>query len=544
MGLEELIRGVSHDVVPGIDVTSAFERVRRSGTRLRRRRALVLASSWLGTIGIVLAAFFVAPNSTAGLVDPSSAGSRNLPDCGGLDIREGTAPRLSADGRVLSFSVHGRIVGNHVSLNDPAGFDGVRTIVVCVAGTDTPRYIMTGVTYGSVYEREAQRTGKRVPDRMHPDEYDVTSDGRFVAFDSYDETLVEGDLDGRKDVFLYDTLTNETRLISTRGDEDAYSPVVSDDGDRILIREGAPDRVPRFALYDVKGGTRRLLEPSELGQLGFGASEGNEALARVADPTDGEMVEAGPYGLDLVGVHKLRRVPQMLVRHRDLQQEKGIEIPRPDGGLNAGGGAWIAEDGTVALWYTWYEPVADGNTQIADVEGRFDLRNALWLYDFQDEVLKVVVPPTGNFVVDSALSRDGSVLAFIGTDPDPRAFKGILLMDVRNGAIAHVTWNVPFWYGRASSLGSLIAAILTALGVMAGQGLVHNPRRGDATKAYIPLLAIILGAVGWISVLDDNTYTGLAPMGAGVVLLLIAWPLPVAAIGRWLRPKTRVTPAD
>lgn len=63
----------------------------------------------------------------------------------------------------------------------------------------------------------------------------ISADGRFVAFSSLAGNLVPGDSNGKKDVFMHDTLTGETRRVSvasggTQGNDDTRVPSISSDG--------------------------------------------------------------------------------------------------------------------------------------------------------------------------------------------------------------------------------------------------------------------------------------------------------------------------
>ncbi|MEB3182293.1 MAG: hypothetical protein VKL59_25135 [Nostocaceae cyanobacterium] len=63
----------------------------------------------------------------------------------------------------------------------------------------------------------------------------ISSDGRFVVFESEASNLVPQDTNGKKDVFLHDTKSGTTTLISVdstgnQADEDSYRPYISNDG--------------------------------------------------------------------------------------------------------------------------------------------------------------------------------------------------------------------------------------------------------------------------------------------------------------------------
>lgn len=75
---------------------------------------------------------------------------------------------------------------------------------------------------------------------------DVSPDGRFVAYSSFANGIVPGDLNGYSDVFLYDAVDGSTTMISTAGvygdtDDDSYSPAVSDDGSVVAFVSQADD---------------------------------------------------------------------------------------------------------------------------------------------------------------------------------------------------------------------------------------------------------------------------------------------------------------
>src|SRR5687768_11656548 len=69
----------------------------------------------------------------------------------------------------------------------------------------------------------------------------VSADGRYVVFTSFASNLVEGDTNGRADVFLRDRTNNTTRLISRNpttqeiGNNDSNQPVISQDGTHVAF---------------------------------------------------------------------------------------------------------------------------------------------------------------------------------------------------------------------------------------------------------------------------------------------------------------------
>jgi len=67
----------------------------------------------------------------------------------------------------------------------------------------------------------------------------ISADGRYVAFDSAAGNLVSGDSNGAEDVFIHDTLSGATDLVSTDGGwfggEQALYPGISPDGSYVAF---------------------------------------------------------------------------------------------------------------------------------------------------------------------------------------------------------------------------------------------------------------------------------------------------------------------
>jgi len=77
----------------------------------------------------------------------------------------------------------------------------------------------------------------------------MSSDGRFVAFDSAASNLVTADTNGRADVFVHDVLTRETTRVSlasdgTEADHLSAGPRISADGRIVAFESFADNLVP------------------------------------------------------------------------------------------------------------------------------------------------------------------------------------------------------------------------------------------------------------------------------------------------------------
>jgi Tol biopolymer transport system component len=76
----------------------------------------------------------------------------------------------------------------------------------------------------------------------------ISADGRFMAFDSYADNLVDGDTNGGWDVFLHDRQTGLTARVSVasdggEGNAGSYGPCISADGCLIAFVSAAGNLV-------------------------------------------------------------------------------------------------------------------------------------------------------------------------------------------------------------------------------------------------------------------------------------------------------------
>jgi hypothetical protein len=72
----------------------------------------------------------------------------------------------------------------------------------------------------------------------------IAADGRYVAFESYANDLVQGDTNGHRDVFVRDLIANTTEIASlasdgTQGDAGSSAASISSDGRFVLFRSSA-----------------------------------------------------------------------------------------------------------------------------------------------------------------------------------------------------------------------------------------------------------------------------------------------------------------
>src|SRR6266852_5252084 len=182
---------------------------------------------------------------TTTLIDINSAGT-------GVGNQGASNPVITPDGRYVVFASNSTDLVSGLTNSNGAVF--IRDLV---AGTTRMVSInQAGTGAGNGYS----------------DYWQVTPDGRYVAFDSRSSDLVSGDTNGVKDVFVRDMTANTTTLVSVNsngtgtGNNTSQYPVISDDGRYVAFESTASNLGPidnngNFDVYvrDLVAGTTRVV---------------------------------------------------------------------------------------------------------------------------------------------------------------------------------------------------------------------------------------------------------------------------------------------
>jgi Tol biopolymer transport system component len=201
---------------------------------------------------------------------------------------ECATPSISADGRYIVFS---SAASNLV----PGDTNGVVDVFV----HDQQANVTTRVSVDSSGAQQDTNLG-------FSDFPVISADGRFVAFSSYATNLVPGDTNGASDVFLHDSLTGSTTLMSVssagaQGDLDSIHPTISADGRYVAFESKATTLVAGdtnaaidvFVHDCVTGITLRASVSSSGGQ-----GNGDSVLPSLS--ADGRYVAFSSYASNLV----------------------------------------------------------------------------------------------------------------------------------------------------------------------------------------------------------------------------------------------------
>ena len=125
----------------------------------------------------------------------------------------------------------------------------------------------------------------------------VTDDGRYVVFHSAASNLVSGDTNNKIDVFLKDTQTGALTRLSvsnsgTEGNEDSYTPNITGNGKYIVFSSGASNLVSG----DTNGWNDVFLYNREMGSLAL-VSQSNGILGNANSSADSSRDTSGPVSL-------------------------------------------------------------------------------------------------------------------------------------------------------------------------------------------------------------------------------------------------------
>jgi Tol biopolymer transport system component len=136
-------------------------------------------------------------------------------------------PDISADGRYVAFTT---TAGGLVAGDAP----------------DTPDVFVRDLETGVLQLVSAGLDGSPVGDAGAPS---ISGDGRFVAFHSSSDALIDRETSQSSDVYVRDRLTGSTELISVDAEggpanATSYGPTLSDDGSSVAFHSYAEDLAP------------------------------------------------------------------------------------------------------------------------------------------------------------------------------------------------------------------------------------------------------------------------------------------------------------
>jgi len=232
--------------------------------------------------------------------------------------KRSTQPSISADGRYVAFATFSGEI-------DPAD-----------TNKDLDIYVHDRLD-GTTERVSVRSDGTQVQGRNF--EPELSANGHLVVFTSLSDNLVQGDTNGKADVFLHDRVTGVTRMLShksdgTPGDGRSDIPSISADGSTVIFRTWAdnlqstnPLRVPDMVCIDIASGDIESVHlndvgmPANTGVDGTGFGPGHNVYTPVLS-ADGRFAAYGSKASNLVrrdtrGSHKIYRYDR-LTKHVTL----------------------------------------------------------------------------------------------------------------------------------------------------------------------------------------------------------------------------------
>ena len=200
----------------------------------------------------------------------------------------------------------------------------------------------------------------------------LSSDGRYVAFESTAPDLVAGDTNGVSDVFLRDRAAGTVELVSVSSSEAqgsgvSFAPRVSPDGRFVVFESAAPNLVTG----DTNGRTDIFLRDRQAGttvrvSVGAGGVGGNFDSYLASVSADGRYVAFQSIASNLVA-GDTNGVSDVFVR--DLQSGTTSRVSVGAGGAQGTGGdstlARISADGRYVVFQSAATNLVAGDTNAA-----------------------------------------------------------------------------------------------------------------------------------------------------------------------------------
>jgi Tol biopolymer transport system component len=399
----------------------------RSGYALHGDRGSAAISSDGHSIG------FVSDASSLG----NGADTNGWSDVYVRDLQYGTTERVSlttggegnADSDRVAMSPDGRYVAFDSAASDlvPGDTNGAPDVFVLdnVAGT---------LERVSVSSSGAQAAGEC----EHPA---ISTDGRFVAFDSYAGNLVAGSTSGRSDIYLRDRQAGTTEVVSistggARGDADSFRPSISSDGRFVAFESNSANLVAgdTNGVNDVFVGDRQL-GTTERVSVSSAGTQGDQYSYIASISADGRYVAFQSFADNLVTGDTNG---QMDVFVRDRQLATTVRASVSSGGVQGN-----SQSGTPSISangrYVAFTSSAS-NLVAGDTNGTFDV----FVRDLQGGITSLASADSGGAIGNGqsllpTISSDGRFVAFYSEATnlvagDVNGFGDIFLRDRLVGA--------------------------------------------------------------------------------------------------------------
>jgi len=342
---------------------------------------------------------------------------------------ESNYPSISADGRYVVFeSRASNLVLNDTNGNSDIFVKDTQTGVTARVSTDSS---------GNQGNYSAQ----------YPN---ISADGRYVAFGSYAANLVSGDANSSFDVFVKDTQTGATTLASidssgTQGNSGSTTPSISSDGRYVAFQTAANNFVPGDTngqldvfLKDMQSGTLQAASTRDASILHM-AGNGDSGYAALSSTGRYVAFESDASNLVTGDTNNARDIFV-----KDTQTDEIVRVSTTSAGGEAGTGSSyepsLSADGRYVGFHSYARYLVS-----SDTNGRPDV----FFKDTQtDAITRVSTDSSGNqgngTSTSSSLSADGRYVAFDSTSSnlvsgDTNGKSDVFVKDTLTGATTRLS---------------------------------------------------------------------------------------------------------
>ena len=192
----------------------------------------------------------------------------------------------------------------------------------------------------------------------------ISADGSTIAYSSTATNLVDGDLNGRRDVFVYDVASKQTTRISVatggaEGDDDSANPSISDDGHKIAFSSDATNLV----VGDTNGVGDVFLHENGVTTRVSVATSGSQASDNSGGPGisgDGTTIAFYSFADDLVA-DDTRGAADIFVREAGVTSRVSIANDGSEANRLSGRPS-VSEDGNLVAYTSAASNLVEGDT--------------------------------------------------------------------------------------------------------------------------------------------------------------------------------------
>ncbi len=313
------------------------------------------------------------------------------------------------------------------NLNDPNVSDDGRFVVFSSTASNLVDDDTNGVQDVFLYDRTTNAV-RRIPafgdgqPNTGAGQANVSADGRFVTFASFSTNFVESDTNSAADIFVYDSLNNNTERVSVSnsgiaGNGSSFLPDITADGrfvtfysDADNLVEGDTNERGDVFVYDRDTDSIERVSIDNDGNQGNGRSSGDSSPPVIS--ADGRYVAFTSQATNLVE-GDTRSIPDAFLYDRQTDTIKRISLTDTGEELNGGvDGLSISADGR----YVTFSSFAD-NVLASDSSSRGDI----YVYDRDTEAIERVSDQSngdraGRASFSPEISADGRYVTFFSSE--------------------------------------------------------------------------------------------------------------------------------